>query len=322
MTAVAAVAFGLLRHSTVTLDARSELRPAGVFADASSWQAPAAARPQVGRAAQHAIVAAIVTASVPPPAPAPARPSRPAPEATAALAFAPPEPAQPDITGSVSAYRLASANPEADRSNKARFETTLPSLPRPRPQFAALTPPDAPRSEHPPRTAIYDITAQMVYLPNGERFEAHSGYGPFMDDPKHVHRKNRGATPPNVYRLTLRERLFHGVQALRLTPENESEMFNRDGILAHSYLLGPSGQSHGCVSFKDYPKFLRAFLRGDVDRMIVVTRLDKLPNAIASLDRTPVLAARPRRPALFATRVSRAPASVVRHDVAAANYLF
>ena len=37
-------------------------------------------------------------------------------------------------------------------------------------------------------------------------------------------------------------------------------MFGRDGILAHSYMLGPNGQSNGCLSFRDYPKFLRAFL--------------------------------------------------------------
>jgi hypothetical protein len=128
-----------------------------------------------------------------------------------------------------------------------------------------------------PRTAIYDITAQVVYLPNGDRLEAHSGLGDLMDDPRHVRQKNRGATPPNTYELTLRESLFHGVQAIRLTPVGDGDMFNRDGILAHSYMLGPSGQSNGCVSFKDYPKFLRAYLRGEIDRIVVVTRLDRPP---------------------------------------------
>ena len=32
------------------------------------------------------------------------------------------------------------------------------------------------------RTAIYDITSQTVYLPNGRRLEAHSGFGDHMDD--------------------------------------------------------------------------------------------------------------------------------------------
>ena len=151
--------------------------------------------------------------------------------------------------------------------------------PLPRTRLAALSPPEnlAKQPEVDRRTAVYDITARTVYLPNGERLEAHSGFGRFMDDPRHVSRKNRGATPPNTYKLTLRESLFHGVQAIRMTPVGDGEMYGRDGILAHSYLLGRSGQSHGCVSFKDYPKFLQAFLRGEIDRIEVVTRLDKPP---------------------------------------------
>ena len=129
----------------------------------------------------------------------------------------------------------------------------------------------------PPRTAVYDIEARTVYLPNGQSLEAHSGFGPWMDDPRNVHRKNRGATPPNTYLLTLRETPFHGVQAIRLNPIDEDKMFGRDGILAHSYLLGPNGQSHGCISFKDYPKFLRAFLRGEIDRIVVVPRQETHP---------------------------------------------
>ena len=39
-----------------------------------------------------------------------------------------------------------------------------------------------------------------------------------MDDPRHVHVRMHGATPPHVYDLIPREALFHGVQALRLIP--------------------------------------------------------------------------------------------------------
>ena len=120
-----------------------------------------------------------------------------------------------------------------------------------------------------------------MYLPSGERLEAHSGLGEFMDDPRYVHKKNRGATPPNTYALTLRESLFHGVQAIRLTPVSEANMFDRDGILAHTYMLGPSGQSNGCVSFRDYPKFLRAYQRGEIDRIVVVPRLASPPASFA-----------------------------------------
>jgi hypothetical protein len=120
------------------------------------------------------------------------------------------------------------------------------------------------------RTAVYDIAARTVYLPNGDRLEAHSGLGDKLDDPRYVHVRMRGPTPPNVYALALREQSFHGVRAIRLNPVDDGKMFGRDGMLAHTYMLGPNGQSNGCVSFKNYPKFLEAFLRGEVDRLVVV----------------------------------------------------
>ncbi|OYW48875.1 MAG: hypothetical protein B7Z30_18625, partial [Rhizobiales bacterium 12-68-15] len=89
------------------------------------------------------------------------------------------------------------------------------------------------------RYAVYDITAQTVYLPSGERLEAHSGYGAMFDDPRHVSKKMRGPTPPNVYNLRMREALFHGVEAIRMLPVDSGKMYGRDGILAHSYMLGP-----------------------------------------------------------------------------------
>jgi Tlde1 domain len=134
---------------------------------------------------------------------------------------------------------------------------------------------------HDSRTAIYDISAHTVFLPGGERLEAHSGLGDKMDDPRFTKVRMRGPTPPNVYDLTLREELFHGVRAIRLNPVDEDKMFGRAGMLAHTYMLGPNGQSNGCVSFKDYDKFLRAFLRGKVDRMVVVTHLDEMPSRVA-----------------------------------------
>jgi Protein of unknown function (DUF2778) len=132
------------------------------------------------------------------------------------------------------------------------------------------------------RVAIYDITARTVYLPSGRRLEAHSGLGGFMDNPRHVHLRMRGATPPGLYQLTLRERLFHGVRAIRLNPVDYGRMHGRDGILAHSYMLGANGQSNGCVSFSNYPEFLNAFLRGEVTRLAVVEHLDSPPTRLAA----------------------------------------
>jgi hypothetical protein len=127
------------------------------------------------------------------------------------------------------------------------------------------------------RTAIYDISSHTVYLPNGRRLEAHSGLGDRMDDPRSVAVRNVGVTPPNVYDLKLRESLFHGVRAIRLIPKDNSKMYGRAGILAHSYMLGPNGQSNGCVSFSDYSAFLDAYQRGEVTTLVVVERLAGAP---------------------------------------------
>ncbi|GJD54963.1 DUF2778 domain-containing protein [Methylobacterium dankookense] len=132
-----------------------------------------------------------------------------------------------------------------------------------------VVPPPAPVIDS--ATAIYDISARSVVLPNGERLEAHSGLGDHMDDPRFVHVRMRGATPPGTYDLTEREALFHGVRAIRLTPLGGSEaVHNRVGLLAHTYMLGPNGASNGCVSFRDYDRFLQAYLRGEIRRLVVV----------------------------------------------------
>src|ERR1700730_11189810 len=133
-------------------------------------------------------------------------------------------------------------------------------------------------------TAIYDISAQTVYLPNGKRLEAHSGLGEYMDDVRSVPLRARGPTPPNVYELKLRESPFHGVQAIRLNPVDDSKMYGRDGILAHPFMLGPIGQSNGCGSVKDYPAFLNAYLRGEITQLVVVERLDDPPSARTAAD--------------------------------------
>lgn len=123
-----------------------------------------------------------------------------------------------------------------------------------------------------PKTAVYDIAAHTVYMPNGATLEAHSGIGAGHDNPRHARLRNVGPTPPNVYDLTLRERPFYGVRALRLNPTNQAQMHGRDGMLAHTY-LGGGGRSHGCMVFKNYKAFLSAFERGEVNRVVVVPRL-------------------------------------------------
>ncbi|MGO4524211.1 DUF2778 domain-containing protein [Microvirga sp. 2MCAF35] len=137
-------------------------------------------------------------------------------------------------------------------------------------------------------TAVYDITAQVVIMPNGERLEAHSGLGDMMDNPRHVNVRMKGATPPGTYVVSEREALFHGVRALRLTPVGGSAaIYGRDGILAHTYMLGPRGDSNGCVSFRNYDRFLQAYLRGEVKRLVVTagSGQDLLPRTARRSDR-------------------------------------
>ena len=164
--------------------------------------------------------------------------------------------------------------------NRTMFEKLADLVPM-RFSLASLTPGDGLLNErkdltalgYDGQTAVYDISARAVYLPNGAKLEAHSGLGGLMDNPAHVDRRMVGATPPNVYDLKPREKLFHGVAALRMTPVGENEMHGRNGLLVHSYLLGPNGDSNGCVSIKDYDRFLAAYRNGEVKRLVVVPSL-------------------------------------------------
>jgi hypothetical protein len=124
-------------------------------------------------------------------------------------------------------------------------------------------------------TAVYDISAHMVYLPDGSKLEAHSGLGSELDDPRSARIRMRGVTPPHLYDLTPREALFHGVPALRLNPVGgEEAIYGRAGLLAHSFMLGPNGDSNGCVSFRDYNAFLNAYRNQGIKRLAVVERID------------------------------------------------
>lgn len=173
--------------------------------------------------------------------------------------------------------------PAADTRSFLEKLFNVPASPAPATTYAALgngtldlAPPRAPNQAPSPApvagTAIYDISTRTVVLPSGETLEAHSGIGEKLDDPRFVHVRMRGATPPGTYALTEREELFHGVRALRLSPVGGAgAIFGRAGLLAHSFMLGPNGDSNGCVSFRDYDRFLQAYLKGEVQRLVVVT---------------------------------------------------
>ena len=124
------------------------------------------------------------------------------------------------------------------------------------------------------QTAVYDISARVVYMPDGTKLEAHSGLGDRLDNPNSARESHRGVTPPAVYDLRMREAPFHGVQAIRLIPEDQSKVFGRDGLLAHTFMLGPNGDSNGCVSFRDYDAFLRAYQNREITKLAVVASVD------------------------------------------------
>jgi len=217
-----------------------------------------------------------LVSSVPVPAPRPA-------EFGASMAHSPLRSAARQMTEQNKAAASAEAEP-ADKRNF--FEKLFGISQQPSGAVLAYAAPQREVLEHaqkmasgtslaPDRfTAVYDIAAHTVYMPNGTRLEAHSGLGNRLDDPRYVHEKNRGATPPHVYELTPREQLFHGVQALRMTPVGDGDIYGRDGLLAHTYMLGPNGDSNGCVSFRDYNAFLQAYMKGEVRRLAVVARLN------------------------------------------------
>ncbi len=137
---------------------------------------------------------------------------------------------------------------------------------------------DPTRGGRPPydlSTAVYDISAKAVYLPDGTKLEAHSGLGDNLDKPSSEKIKMRGVTPPHIYELKPREALFHGVPALRLNPiGGEDAIHGRNGLLAHTFMLGPNGDSNGCVSFRDYYAFLDAYKNKGIRKLAVLARID------------------------------------------------
>ena len=204
----------------------------------------------------------------------------PAPPGTAA-----PRLPLPRIASLTPADTLKHATAPSGASQSANVARLLPAGPNQavptEGRSDGVPPPD------PAHTAVYDIGAHVVYLPNGEKLEAHSGLGSHLDDVRYVSVRGQGPTPPNVYELVLRKQPFHGVQAIRLIPVGDGNMFGRDGILAHPYMLGPNGQSNGCVSFVNYPAFLNAFLKGEVDRLVVVDHLATPPSPTIGLQWLP-----------------------------------
>jgi hypothetical protein len=69
-----------------------------------------------------------------------------------------------------------------------------------------------------------------------------------------------------------------------MIPEDSLKVFGRAGPLAHSFMLGPNGDSNGCVSFKNYDAFLQAYLDHKIKRLAVVASLQRKRDALAHHD--------------------------------------
>lgn len=165
-------------------------------------------------------------------------------------------------------------------SDRTKIAATAPVEPAKRTVLPS-SPSVMPARQRP--TAVYDISSTTLYLPNGDRLEAHSGRKQNRDNAKAVHLRNEGPTPPGEYILSMREKPFYGVNALRMTPTRASYTFGRDGFLAHSYLAGPGGDSHGCLSVKNYAKLLRAYRKGQVKQIRVVKQYGPVKSLACSL---------------------------------------
>jgi hypothetical protein len=198
---------------------------------------------------------------VPQPRPPHERASKPAAEAGKPETRQPEEPAAPKAVEreKPKQQKLAYARPSDPSESKSRggFGKSLRSL------FGGARAGNG--------VAVYDISAAKVYMPDGTVLEAHSGIGKMADNPRYAHVKMNGPTPPHTYNLKMREKRFHGVEAIRMLPVDGRNKHGRDGFLTHSYLLrGGRAESHGCVAFKDYDRFLNAFKKGKIKQLVVV----------------------------------------------------
>jgi len=125
------------------------------------------------------------------------------------------------------------------------------------------------------QTAVYDISAHMVYLPDGTKLEAHSGLGSRLDDPRSSSMKMVGVTRRTSTNSSRARRCSMACRRCgSIRSAGEDKIFNRVGLLAHTFMLGPNGDSNGCVSFKDYYAFLNAYRNQGIRRLAVLARVE------------------------------------------------
>ncbi len=218
--------------------------------------------------------------------------AEPEPEPTVAVAMVMPEKPEAAMREKPQAEKPEAARPDQRRTE--RGERTKPAMrspragpdsgkpdPAERTEALAYARPDNPSNafktlfNDTPKAggsvAIYDIAAAVVHMPDGTKLEAHSGIGKMADNPRHVARQDERTDAAQYLQAFDAREAFYGVDAIRMTPIGKETMHGRDGILAHSYLIrGGRAESHGCVAFKNYDRFLKAFRQGKITHIVVV----------------------------------------------------
>ena len=86
------------------------------------------------------------------------------------------------------------------------FTSITDFLKRLTPRFAYNNPDVHPTPDS--HTAVYDIESHTVYMPNGERLEAHSGLGSQIDDPRYVSERGEGQSAAEPLRSDAARRTF------------------------------------------------------------------------------------------------------------------
>jgi len=122
-----------------------------------------------------------------------------------------------------------------------------------------------------PRAALAELRLACAGITR--QLQAHAGVRDYRDRSARHQPEEGWADAANIYELKP-----------RVIPVTGSKKYGRDGILAHPFMLGDNGQSNGCVSFKDYQAFLKAYQRGEVTRMVVVEQLDDPPGGRTAAD--------------------------------------
>lgn len=195
------------------------------------------------------------------------------PGAVAMADAAPTKPARGNGLAAIAAVAPQKDDANADKPTALAFARPDNPMRDDAPRAAAPSTPNWPGIGT--KVAVFDMSNGVVWMPDGTKLEAHSGIGKMRDEPQYANVKMRGPTPPGTYRLTMRESLFHGVAAIRLNPIDGKAPLGRTGLLAHSYLLRSRlGDSHGCVAFAQYDRFLAAFRRGEITHMVIVPKYD------------------------------------------------